>query len=132
MSQEGHRRRKPSDIDCLANNLQPFKKGPFHMIKDACARVVLVLITGSYRLMPPSSNLINRGTIYVDMIGEIPKDYVQSPEVNYEVLHQRALEIYVKGMKRRTDEEVLGRKGTNLPWMIGFLLAHIALVRCLI
>lgn len=102
------------------------------MAKAAGVRIIPILITGTHRLMPPGLNLAKSGTIYIDILDEIPKEYVRNESVNYENLRMKTLEIYKRSMKRKTNEEVTGKTGWKLPWIIGFILIHFVLIKCLI
>lgn len=51
---EGTRRRSKSvDNENYPNNLQEFKKGPFHLAKNSHSSIVPVIIFGAGRLNPP-------------------------------------------------------------------------------
>jgi putative phosphoserine phosphatase/1-acylglycerol-3-phosphate O-acyltransferase len=121
---EGTRRRKPSITEDDASPLLDFKKGPFHVAKSAGTRIIPVLVSGANRL---GGRNLKAGTIYVNFLDPITSDFVNS-NINYEQLRVHTKEIFSKNLKVRSNEEVFGKEGNNLPWILGFFGAHIALI----
>lgn len=121
---EGTRRRKPSISDTDPNVLLEFKKGPFHVAKSAGKRIIPVLVSGAGRL---GGSNFRAGTIYVNFLDPISADFVNS-NITYEQLRVHTEEIFTKNLKVRSNEEVLGKQGNNLPWILGYVLAHIAII----
>lgn len=120
---EGTRRRKPSICGSESDILLDFKKGPFHAAKSAGVRIIPVAVSGAGRLGGVN---LGAGTIYVDFINPIPADFVKSP-ITYEQLRVHTRDIFTKNLRIRSDEEVIGKPGNNLPWILGFYAAHIAI-----
>lgn len=62
ISPEGTRRRKASTND-FSLNIQPFKKGPFHLAKQTSVQILPVLILGAHRLWPPNQIFTSPGHV---------------------------------------------------------------------
>jgi len=71
---EGTRRRSKSGGP---DQIQGFKKGPFHLAK-ACERdIIPVIIEGAYRMWPPGQFCPRAGTVVVKYLERIPKEKIK-------------------------------------------------------
>ena len=118
---EGTRRQSKS-IDS-GEHLLPFKKGPFHMAKNAKADIVHLTYQGMHRL---SSGVFYRpGTVRLTIGNRIEKSEVE--KLSIEELMEKSRKAMVSQMQPpMSDKEVFTVKGSRLPWLL-FVLAHIAL-----
>jgi 1-acyl-sn-glycerol-3-phosphate acyltransferase len=123
---EGTRRQKKSVVSLGAGNLLEFKKGPFHVAKHTGVRIIPVLVSGISRIQASDFG-VNRGTVYINFLAPISSDFVKS-DVTYEELRVHTQDLFHKNLKVRTDEEVLGRPGSNLKWIAIFYFAHALII----
>jgi 1-acyl-sn-glycerol-3-phosphate acyltransferase len=109
---EGTRRRTKSIS--TGEHLLPFKKGPFHMAKQAESDLCLVSYQGIKRL---SEGLFYRpGTVKVEIGSRITKEEIAKFSV--EQLQERVRADMIKQIQPpMTNEEVFTVKKTRLPWL---------------
>lgn len=115
---EGTRRRTKSISS--GEHLLPFKKGPFHMAKQAESDLCMVSYQGVRRL---SQGLFFRpGTVRVRIGGRITKEEIA--KLSVEQLQERVRVDMIKQIQPgMTDEEVFTVKKTRLPWLF-FVAVH--------
>jgi 1-acyl-sn-glycerol-3-phosphate acyltransferase len=71
----------PEGTRTRSGQLQPFKKGPFHLALQAGVPVIPVAIAGSYRVLPPGTLKISPGPVRVrfhppiEIEGFLPDDH---------------------------------------------------------
>jgi 1-acyl-sn-glycerol-3-phosphate acyltransferase len=61
----------PEGTRSKSGELQEFKKGPFHLARQAKARIVPVVIEGAHALLPPKSVLLSGGCVRVTLLEPI-------------------------------------------------------------
>lgn len=115
---EGTRRRTKS-IDS-GEHLLPFKKGPFHLAKDAECDIVFLTWQGVHRLT--SQMLVKPGTFKLTIGGRIDKAEVTRLPVDE--LMDKARKVMIGQMKPMPDSEVFKVQVSRLPWLI-FVLVHL-------
>ena len=119
LAPEGTRRRSKSNPNKGGDNIAEFKKGPFHVAKNVPARIVPIVFSGSHRILGPSESTIKAGTIYVDYIQPISKHAVEAFP-SHEELRLHVQQKTRSHAKSRSDAKVLGKRGDNLPWVVGY------------
>jgi len=86
----------PEGTRSADGTLQPFKKGPFHLIVDAGVKhVVPILISGAWDLWPPSQLLPNPGTVRVHYL-----DPVSTANTTMDTLSDKVREVMLKEIDR--------------------------------
>lgn len=105
MAPEGTRRRKNSDPS--KPNLQPFKKGAFHLAKLAQVEIVPITITGSYRIGGKNPIRPRPGCIYLKVCDPIALSVINEKSVDE--LIEFCTERFKNEAVPKTDEEIFGR-----------------------
>lgn len=126
---EGTRRRKASDANDHSLNLAPFKKGPFHTVKNAGCAFVPVCLFGVNRIAPPGSMIFKQGTVVIKILKAIPREVIQEKSVEELVDYTR--EIMMKSMNESNDyvtNELLGVKEYNWTMILMFTICWIQMI----
>lgn len=121
---EGTRKRETNIEDPNSYFLE-FKKGPFHVVKNAGARIVPVFIDGASRLRKVNQIFNLPGTIYVDVFEPIGREIVNDPAVSHEDLRKMTYDKYIKNFHIRSNDEVIGKPFSNHKEVIGYLVGHL-------
>ena len=120
---EGTRRRKMSISE--ENNIQPFKKGPFHFAKKANLPLVPMLFSGGSRLMNVGSFLPASGTLYIKILDPImPSTY---KNMTPQELTDYTEKYFKDNYEYKTNEEVYKNQKDALWLAIGYYLFNFIL-----
>ena len=119
LAPEGTPRRSKSNTSKGDENIAEFKKGPFHVAKHVPSRIVPIIFSGSYRILPPNNYTINAGTLYINFLQPISKEIIEAFP-SYEELRLHVQKTMRTHAKARTDAEVLVRRVDNFWWIVGY------------
>ncbi len=120
---EGKRRRKKSMNEQA--NINPFKKGPFHLAKKLKFRIVPIYFVGCHRLWSSGTFLPKPGTIYMKYLTPIPVEIIE--KLDHNQLREYAEEVYRQDCFDKTDEQVFSTPIDNKPWIFLYVLFHVLL-----
>ena len=113
---EGKRRRKKSIADQA--NIMEFKKGGFHLAKNAKIRIIPFVFVGANRVNTSvDSFAMSKGDIFLQILKPITVDQIDSMTVGELAEHTR--DYMIENVKTRTDEEILRPERDNKWWILG-------------
>lgn len=113
---EGKRRRKKSISDEV--NILDFKKGGFHLAKNARIRVIPFIFVGANRINSSvDSFAMNKGDIHLKIIKPVTVEQIDNMTVGELTEHTR--DYMIKNNKTRTDDEILKPNRDNKWWILG-------------
>jgi len=119
---EGTRRRSESTGP---DQLQPFKKGPFHLAKSSKRDIIPVVIMGANRLWPPGQPFPLPGTLVVRYLERIPKEKIEQltlPELQELVKEkfEKNIDVLDDRVVFSTENKPYGVFIANLACLLGF------------
>ena len=101
----------PEGTRSKTGELQPFKKGPFHLALQAKATVVPIVIRGSFDLLPPKHLLLKKTSVLVTLLPPIEP----LPDETPESLSSRVRAAFEDELSTKTPPQcdVTHRSGTS-------------------
>lgn len=124
---EGTRRRKRSFED--KHNILEFKKGPFHLAKDAGLKIVPVVYVGANRLLSPDKFGVSAGNVYVRICEAIPYEKIKN--LTFEQMVELVRNTMIENSQPRTDVEIFSNDIWRSVWILGFWVGFICLFKLL-
>ena len=104
ISPEGTRRRTKSIGG--AEQMLPFKKGPFHLAKNSGSSITPLVFIGAHRVSVMGGAFFKRGKVFAKYQETIPARVVQ--EKSIEELIEIVRDRMAKASVKTRDEEILG------------------------
>eukprot|EP00744_Colponema_vietnamica_P007775 GILI01011146.1.p1 GENE.GILI01011146.1~~GILI01011146.1.p1 ORF type:complete len:350 (-),score=99.97 GILI01011146.1:273-1208(-) len=129
ISPEGTRRRNPSGGP---EAMLPFKKGPFHLAKEAGVSITPAILIGVNSLWPPSKAFITPGTVVLRFLPPVPKEVSSLP---IEQMMATVREEMLKGFHNLPPRELHKEKPLFncfvfwCVWIGGFVAAVLSVLR---